>query len=117
MSISRPNENKFHSLQDLHIIYEFRFDPIKEYLDHSQEDITKFQLIRNSIAHNNGILNDPKQADIEYFQKADGIKLSQGKNEIIIESDQFMITVINKLVNFLIKTIGEIINQKKAPYQ
>ena len=46
------------------------------------------------------------------------ISLSQGKNEIIIESDQYLMVVINKLVFFLEKTIDEIINQKKsAPNQ
>lgn len=223
MSISRPNKNKFYSLQNLSILFGMRFDPIKEYLTHSQkliigieqdlknridhwdkehhldpeipdgfyvyereiltkgefrnilyhslfiaaysmfetefknlceyagkiqgsklspkdlsggnyieqckkyikivlevkleklnqewEEITKLQIIRNSIAHNNGILK-ASEKHAKYFQSTDGITLSQEKNEIIIESDQYLMGFIKKLVNFLEKTIDEIINQK-----
>jgi len=85
-------------------------------LDNLQNDwaeITKFQLLRNSFAHNNGILKDTNKNNIDFIHKTDGLSIDEETYEIFIETNEFLIILINKLVKFLDKTIEEIIRQKE----
>jgi len=79
------------------------------------DEITKFQLLRNSFAHNNGILKDTKKSNIDFIQKTDGLSIHGKSYEIEIETDEFLMILINKLVKFLDSTIEEIIKQKEKP--
>jgi hypothetical protein len=78
-------------------------------------EITKFQLLRNSFAHNNGILKDNEKSNIEFIQKTEGLIIDEKSKAIGIENDEFLMILIKKLVNFLDSTIEEIIKQKEKP--
>lgn len=86
-----------------------------ESLSKEWEEITKFQLLRNSFAHNNGILKDTKKSNLEFIQKTNGLAIREKTNEIEIVTDEFLMTLINKLVKFLDSTIDEIIKQNEKP--
>lgn len=73
--------------------------------------VRKYQTIRNSIAHNNGILKGIRPDLLNFINKEEGVSIDH-KDKIEITSIEFLKTLINKLVEFLTDTIEEIISQK-----
>lgn len=76
-------------------------------------ELVKVQKLRNSIAHNNRKLKDPKPDIINYISRTEGLRIDH-LNEIYIENDIFMFTFVNKVEEFLTKVIKLIEEQKKA---
>ena len=75
-------------------------------------NIGKYQLIRNSIAHNNGILKDLKKENLDFINNSAGISIDLKSSEIQIDSVTFLKNMIDYLVEFLINVITEIVNEK-----
>jgi len=82
-------------------------------LNQEWNEIRKYQIIRNSIAHNGGILKDAKTDMLNFVKHADGILIDSKSSKIEINSIVFLKTQIDTLVDFLIKIIEEIIRQKE----
>ncbi len=76
--------------------------------------IGKYQLLRNSIAHNNGILKDLKKENLEFINKSAGISIDSETSEIEIDSIIFLKNMIDHMIRFLTDVITEIVNEKKA---
>lgn len=75
-------------------------------------EIRKCQFIRNSIAHNNGILKSPQNDVLKFIEESRGISFDAEKSSIKIESIDFLKTLIDKLTNFLSGTAEKIISEK-----
>jgi len=82
-------------------------------LNEQWEKIGKYQQIRNVIAHNNGIVKQGNNEIRTFLNNKEGISIEQKTSEIQISSVQFLNELIDHLVNFLNKTIEEIITQKE----
>ncbi|MEN2282398.1 hypothetical protein AAGF08_09695 [Algoriphagus sp. SE2] len=76
------------------------------------EDITKFQTLRNSFAHKNGILKDKSAKYVAFINRTKGLSLDEKTFKIKIKNYEFLISVINKLVRFLNSAIDKIVEQK-----
>lgn len=81
-------------------------------LNQNWTEIRKFQLIRNSIAHNNGKLKSPKDDIITFINNSNGISFDLEKLQIKIESIDFLKMMIDKLTNFLSDTAIKILDEK-----
>ena len=77
-------------------------------------EIKKYQLIRNSIAHNNGIIKSPNNDFLTFIENSNGISFDTKKSQIKMESIDFLKTLIDKLTNFLSETAERIIKEKNA---
>ena len=75
-------------------------------------EIRKYQLIRNSIAHNNGTIKSPKKDILEFIENSNGIKFDIKNSSIEIESIDFLKTMIDKFICFLL-AIAELIMIEK----
>jgi len=75
-------------------------------------EITKFQTIRNSLAHNDGILKDKNPSIKDFIKNTEGLSADVKTFKIEIKNDEFLISLIDKLVKFLDSTIDKIIEQK-----
>ncbi|MBF4985999.1 hypothetical protein FNJ87_17255 [Nonlabens mediterrranea] len=75
--------------------------------------IRKYQLIRNTIAHNRGVLKDLKQDNLDFIEKTNGISYDRIGKQVHIDSIEFLNKLIDELVGFLIDVCTEIIEQKK----
>lgn len=84
-------------------------------LQNEWEEITKFQTLRNSFAHNNGVLKDTNRSNLDFIENTPGLSVDEKTFQIHIETDEFLMILIDKLVKFLNSTIDEIINQKEKP--
>lgn len=82
-------------------------------LNQEWNEIRKYQTIRNSIAHNGGILKDAKTDILNFVKHADGILIDPKSSKIEINSIEFLKTLIDKLADLLIRVIEEIIRQKE----
>jgi len=74
--------------------------------------IRRYQFLRNSIAHNNGVLKSPNQDILDFIESSNGISIDNDKSKIKIESIEFLETLIDKVTDFLCETIDEIIKEK-----
>ena len=74
--------------------------------------IRKYQLIRNSIAHNNGIIKSPKNDILKFIENSNGISFDSEKSSIKMESIDFLKTLIDKLTDFLSETAEKIMKEK-----
>lgn len=74
--------------------------------------IEKYQQIRNLIAHNNGVVKPNNKELLKFISETEGISIEEKSNIIKINSIPFFNGLIDDLINFLSKTIDEIINQK-----
>ncbi|MDT0295895.1 hypothetical protein RLT85_14780 [Mesonia ostreae] len=81
-------------------------------LNETWVEIKKYQLIRNSIAHNNGILKSPKNDVLTFIENSSGISFDTEKSQVTIESIDFLKTLIDKLTDFLSETAEKIMNKK-----
>lgn len=81
-------------------------------LNEKWNEIRKYQIIRNSIAHNNGVIKSPNQDILNFIDSANGISFDLEESRIKIESIEFLQTLINKLTNFLSETAEHIIERK-----
>lgn len=77
-------------------------------------EIKKYQLIRNSIAHNNGIIKSPNNDVLTFIENSNGILFDIKKSQVKIESIDFLKTLIDKLTDFISGTAEIIMNGKKA---
>lgn len=75
-------------------------------------EIKKYQLIRNSIAHNNGILKSPKNDILTFIENSNGISFDKKKSQVKMESIDFLKTLIDKLTDFLSETALKIMEEK-----
>jgi hypothetical protein len=75
-------------------------------------EIKKYQLIRNSIAHNNGIIKSPKNDILKFIENSNGISFDTEKSSIKMESIDFLKTLIDKMTDFLSNTAENIMNEK-----
>lgn len=75
-------------------------------------EIRKYQLIRNSIAHNNGTIKSPDKDLLEFIENSNGIKFDIKNSSIKIESIDFLKTMIDKFICFLF-AIAELIMIEK----
>lgn len=85
-------------------------------LNSQWNEIKNYQVIRNSIAHNDAILNEGNQAIQEFIEKTEGISIDKKEMKIKIHSIVFLTNLIDKIVAFLTETINEIINQKDTAF-
>jgi len=81
-------------------------------LNEKWTEIRKYQLIRNSIAHNNGIIKSPKDDILRFIENSNGISFDIKKSRIKMESIDFLKTLIDKLTDFLSETSEKIMNEK-----
>lgn len=81
-------------------------------LNSEWEEITKFQTLRNSLAHNNGVLKDKSDKYLESIKNINGLSVDEKTLKIKIKNDEFLISLIDKLVKFLNSIIEKIIEQK-----
>ncbi|MDC7996370.1 hypothetical protein [Altibacter sp. HG106] len=81
-------------------------------LNEKWAEIRKYQLIRNSIAHNNGILKSPKEDILRFIENSNGISFDIEKSKVKMESIEFLTTMIDKLTDFLSETAEKIMNEK-----
>lgn len=81
-------------------------------LEKEWEEITNFQILRNSFAHNNGILKNNNSNIIGFMRKIDGLEIDEIALKVKIKDHQFLILLIDKLVKFLNSIIEKIIDQK-----
>ncbi|MEQ8244608.1 hypothetical protein [Fulvivirga sp.] len=70
-------------------------------------------MIRNSIAHNNGIIKSPKNDVLTFIENSNGISFDTEKSQVKMESIDFLKTLIDKLTDFLSGTAEKIMNEKK----
>ncbi len=79
------------------------------------DEITKIQKLRNSFAHNNGILKEGNRdpTTIAFINNTNGLSLNGETFKIKIKNDEFLIYVIDKLVKYLDSVIDEIIKKKE----
>jgi len=84
-------------------------------LNEKWAEIKKYQLIRNSIAHNNGIIKSPKNSILTFIENSNGISFDTEKSQVKIESIDFLKTLIDKLSDFLSETAEKIMNEKNKP--
>ena len=75
-------------------------------------EIRKYQLIRNSIAHNDGTIKSPDKDLLEFIENSNGIKFDIKNLSIEIESIDFLKTMIDKFICFLL-AIAELIMIEK----
>jgi len=75
-------------------------------------EIRKYQLIRNSIVHNNGTIKSPDKDLLEFIENSNGIKFDIKNLSIEIESIDFLQTMIDKFICFLL-AIAELIMIEK----
>lgn len=75
-------------------------------------EIRKYQLIRNSIVHNNGTIKSPDKDLLEFIENSNGIKFDIKNLSIEIESIDFLKTMIDKFICFLL-AIAELIMIEK----
>ena len=64
-------------------------------------EIRKYQLIRNSIAHNDGTIKSPKKDLLEFIENSNGIEFNIKSSSITIKSIDFLKTLIDKFECFL----------------
>lgn len=83
-----------------------------EKLNTEWDEISKFQTLRNSFAHNDGILKDKSEKNIEFIKRTKGLSLDEVTYKINIEDNEFLIYLIEKLVKFLNLIINEIVMHK-----
>lgn len=81
-------------------------------LNEKWKEIKKYQLIRNSIAHKNGIINSPQDDILKFIEKSNGISFEIEKSSIKIESIEFLKIMIDKLTDFLSETAEKIMTEK-----
>lgn len=74
--------------------------------------IIKYQVIRNSIAHNNGVIKSATPDILVFIERSEGISIDNTKSKIKIESIDFLKKLIDNLTDFLSKIIHEITKQK-----
>ncbi|HEX9827984.1 MAG TPA: hypothetical protein VGA80_15400 [Flavobacteriaceae bacterium] len=82
-------------------------------LNEKWSEIGKYQLLRNAIAHNNGILKNLSDDNLLFIDKTFGISVDNESGEIQIESIESLKNLIDILVNFLNDVIEQIIGQKE----
>lgn len=80
--------------------------------DQKWNEIKNYQKIRNSIAHNLGIIKSPDANIINFVERSNGISFNIEKSKISIDSIDFLKTLIDKFIYFLINIGEEIIKQK-----
>ncbi len=68
--------------------------------------------IRNSIAHNNGIIKSPKDDFMRFIENSNGISFDIERSRIKMESIDFLKTLIDKMTDFLSETAEKIMNEK-----
>lgn len=76
------------------------------------EEITKFQTLRNSIAHKNGFLKVNNDSFFGFIQKKKRHSYDSIDIKVEIENDELLNTLIEKLVKFLVSVIIKFIEQK-----
>lgn len=81
-------------------------------LNEKWAEIKKYQLIRNSIAHNNGIIKSPKIDILTFIEISKGISFDTKTSQVKMESIDFLKTLIDKLTNFLSETAHRIMVEK-----
>ncbi|MBO0341051.1 hypothetical protein [Flagellimonas profundi] len=83
-------------------------------LNEKWAEIRKYQIIRNSIAHNNGVIKSANQDILNFINSSNGISFDMEESRIKIESIEFLKTLINKLTDFLSETAEQIIERKDS---
>ena len=89
-------------------VLNINFDSLNE----KWAEIRKYQLIRNSIAHNNGTIKSPKKDILEFIENSNGITFDIKDSSITIESIDFLKTLIDKFTCFLL-AIADLIKIEK----
>lgn len=77
-------------------------------------EIRNYQLIRNSIAHNNGTLKSPKKEFLTFIEISDGISFDINHSKIKIESIVFLKSLIDKLTVYLTETAKMIMDENHS---
>jgi hypothetical protein len=89
-------------------VLNINFDSLNE----KWAEIRKYQLIRNSIAHNNGTIKSPKKDILEFIENSNGITFDIKDSSITIESIDFLKTLIDKFTCFLLAMADLIMIEK-----
>ncbi len=83
-------------------------------LNSDWSEITIYQKIRNTIAHNNGILKQVDDNLIRFISNKEGVSIKEDANKINIDSINFLKEFIDKISNYLISVGEEIQRQKNS---
>lgn len=81
-------------------------------LNETWKEIKKYQLIRNSIAHNNGIIKSPNKDILTFIKNSKGITFDTVLSKIEMKSIDFLKILIEKLSDYLSETAEIILKEK-----